>query len=78
MKQKQPVFTRRIHEVEMHQVINAQLFQLQHHCTQVGPQNFRICVVLHFSLISLLSVKSETLARAGTAGTTCSLLRTGF
>ena len=35
-----------VHEVEVHQVINTQLLQLQHHRAQVRPQDLWICVVL--------------------------------
>ena len=62
----------------MHQIIDAKLLELQHHCTKVRPQDFRIGVVLHFTLISFLSIQPETFARTSTASTTCSLLGTGF
>lgn len=35
-----------VHEVEMHQVINAQFLELQHHRAQIRPQDFWIRVVL--------------------------------
>lgn len=35
-----------VHEVKVHQVIDAQFLQLQHHGAQVGPQDFWIRVVL--------------------------------
>ena len=37
---------RRVHEVEVHEVVDAQLLQLQHHRAQVRPQDLGICVVL--------------------------------
>lgn len=35
-----------VHEVEVHQVIDTQFLQLQHHRAQIRPQNLWICVVL--------------------------------
>lgn len=40
------LLTWRIHEVKVHQIINPQLLQLQHHRAQVRPQDLRIRVVL--------------------------------
>lgn len=35
-----------IHEIEVHEVVDAQLFQLQHHGAQIRTQDFWICVIL--------------------------------
>lgn len=35
-----------IHKVKMHQVINTELFQLQHNRSQVGSENLRVGVIL--------------------------------
>ena len=70
--------TWRIHEIKMHQVINTQLLEMQHHGTQVRSQDLWICVVLHLRLVRLLRVQSETLAGPRTTGTARSLLGAGF
>lgn len=38
--------TWRIHEVKVHQIVDAQLLQLQHDRPQVGPEDFGVRVVL--------------------------------
>lgn len=67
-----------VHEVKMHQVIDAQFLQLQHHRTQVGPQNLRVCVFLHLCCVCLLCVQPEALAWPCTSSSTCTLLSAGF
>ena len=46
--------TRRVHEVKMHKVIDAELLKLQDNSAKVGPEDFWIRVLLHLSLIGLL------------------------
>merc|ERR1711963_895687 len=70
----QCLWSRRVHKIKMDQIINAQFLQLKHYRSQIGPQNFWIGVVLHFVLVCLLCIKSETFSRLGTTSTTSSLL----
>ena len=67
-----------IHEVKVHQIVDAQLLQLQHDRPQVGAKDLGVCVVLHLILVSLLSVESEALSRLCSTGTTGPLLCTGL
>mmetsp|Transcript_34640 Transcript_34640/g.59687 ORF Transcript_34640/g.59687 Transcript_34640/m.59687 type:complete len:381 (-) Transcript_34640:1079-2221(-) len=66
---------RRIHKVEVHQVLDAQLQQGQHHRLHARPQDLRVC--LHLQLVGEgpLRVQTETLSGTGTTRTTRSLLR---
>ena len=70
--------TWRVHEVKVHQVVDAQLLQLQHHRAQVGAQDLRVCVFLHLCRVRLLRVQAEALAWPCTTGSTCTLLSTSF
>lgn len=73
-----PPLTWGVHEVKMHQVINAQLLQLQHHRAQVGPQDFRVRVLLHLRRVRFLRVQAEALARPRAPGSTRPLLSAGL
>ena len=70
--------TWRVHEVKVHQVVNAQLLQLQHHRAQVGAQDLRVRVFLHLCRVRFLCVQAEALARPRTTGSTCTLLSASF
>ena len=37
---------RRVHEVEVDEVVDAELLQLQHHRTEIRPQDLGVSVVL--------------------------------
>ena len=43
-----------IHEVKVHQVVDTQLLELQHHSAQVGTQDLRVGVLLHLIRVGLL------------------------
>lgn len=60
---------------ETHQVIDAQLLQLQHDASQVAPEDFRVRLRLQVALEALLGVEAETLAGACASSTTSTLLR---
>ena len=61
-----------------YQVINAQLFQLQHNRAQVGPQDLWVGLLLKVLLEGRLSIQPEALARLCTPGTPSSLMSTGL
>ena len=61
-----------------YQVINAQLFQLQHNRAQVGPQDLWVGLLLKVLLERGFSIQPETLARLCTTGTPSSLVGTGL
>ncbi len=69
---------RRVHEVKVRQVVDAQLLQVEHHRAQVGAQDFRVRVVLHLPLKRLLRVQSKALARPRSPGAAGALLRRRF
>ena len=46
--------TRRVHEIKVHQIIDAKLLELQDNGTQVGTEDLGVCVVLHLILVCLL------------------------
>jgi len=68
--------TRRIHEIKVDKIINAELLQLQYDGAEVRSKNLGVRIVLHLLLICFLCIQSETLAGARTTGTTSSLLCT--
>lgn len=61
-----------------HQVINAQLFELQHHAAQVGPQDLGVGLLLQVLLETGLSVQAKTLAGLRTPGTPRPLMSAGL
>ena len=69
---------RGVHEVEVHQIINAELLELQHHRTEVGAKDFGVRVVLHFVFEGLARVEPEALAGPGPACSACPLLGRGL
>lgn len=62
----------------MHEIVDAELFELKHNGAQIRSQYFGIRVLLHFVLEGFLRVQTKTLARLGTTCTTGSLLRARF
>ena len=48
--------TRRVHEVEVDEVVDAEFLKLQNNGREVGSENFRVCVLLHLALKALLCV----------------------
>lgn len=69
------LWCRGIHEVEMNEIINAELFQLQDDASQVRSQNFRVGVVLHFTLVCFFRVQTESFAGASSSSTASTLLK---
>mmetsp|Transcript_80034 Transcript_80034/g.214217 ORF Transcript_80034/g.214217 Transcript_80034/m.214217 type:complete len:283 (-) Transcript_80034:1008-1856(-) len=51
-----------VHEVEVHQVVDAQLLEGEHHRPQVGPQHLGVGLLLQLLLEGLLRVEPEALA----------------
>ena len=54
---------RRVHKVEMNKIINSKTLQLQDNTAKITAQNFRIRLIDKIFVKSLLSVKTETLAK---------------
>mmetsp|Transcript_1749 Transcript_1749/g.4731 ORF Transcript_1749/g.4731 Transcript_1749/m.4731 type:complete len:261 (-) Transcript_1749:217-999(-) len=69
---------RRIHKVEMQQIIDSQRFQCQHRVGQVAALQLRNRRRQHLILVRVLCVQSEALARPCTARAPGSLARTGL
>ena len=69
---------RRVHEIEMYQVLDTKLLQLQNSVGQVRPENFRVSLLNKLLLESLLGVKTEAFTGPCTTGTTSSLLSRGL
>ena len=61
-----------------YQVINAQLFQLQHNRAQVRPQDLWVSLLLQVLLEGGLSIQPEALARLCTPGTPSPLMSAGL
>ena len=69
MSQKNPI---------AYQVINAQLFQLQHNRAQVGPQDLWVGLLLKVLFEGGLSIQPEALARLCTPSTPSPLVSAGL
>mmetsp|Transcript_44092 Transcript_44092/g.95819 ORF Transcript_44092/g.95819 Transcript_44092/m.95819 type:complete len:271 (+) Transcript_44092:242-1054(+) len=67
-----------IQEIKVHQIVDAQLFQGQHHHAQVGSQDLRICLFRELRSEGLLSVQTEALARPRASGAPGALRRRGL
>ena len=65
---------RGIHEIEVNKIINAKLFQLQNDASQVRSEDFRIGVVLHFTLVCFFRVQTESFAGTSSSSTASTLL----
>ena len=61
-----------------HQVINAQLFELEHHRAQVGSQNLGVGLLLQVLLEGGFSIEPEAFARLCAPSSPCPLMRTGL
>jgi hypothetical protein len=68
---------RRVHEVKVHEVVDAQLLQLQHDGGEVGAQNLRVRLRDQLLLERLLGVEAKALAGPRATGATGALLRAG-
>merc|ERR1719384_2738340 len=68
----------RVHEVEVNQIVDAELFELNDDSAQVRPQYLRVGVILHLVLVSLLCVEPETFPRPGSPSSASSLLGGGL
>mmetsp|Transcript_15069 Transcript_15069/g.63555 ORF Transcript_15069/g.63555 Transcript_15069/m.63555 type:complete len:372 (+) Transcript_15069:2103-3218(+) len=67
----------RVHEVEVHQVVDAELLQLEHHRSQVRAENLRVRLLLQVLLERRLRVQAETLPRPCAPRATGALVRGG-
>jgi hypothetical protein len=47
----------------MHQIVDPQSLQLQHHAAQIAAQNLGICLIDQIFVKSLLSVQTKTLRK---------------
>mmetsp|Transcript_15732 Transcript_15732/g.52661 ORF Transcript_15732/g.52661 Transcript_15732/m.52661 type:complete len:620 (+) Transcript_15732:595-2454(+) len=65
----------RIHEVEMHQIVDPQLLQGEHNRPQVRSEHLGVSLLLQLLVECLLSVETEALPWPCTSCTTCSLVR---
>lgn len=72
------LWSRRIHEVKVDEIVYSELLQLENHGTQVRPQNLGVRVILHFVLVRLFRVQSEALSGPGTTGSAGPLLSAGL
>mmetsp|Transcript_14985 Transcript_14985/g.34329 ORF Transcript_14985/g.34329 Transcript_14985/m.34329 type:complete len:504 (+) Transcript_14985:753-2264(+) len=63
----QGLWRRRVHEVKVDEVLNAELLQLQHHGAQVRAQDLGVRLFHQLLLVRLLRVQPEALARLGAA-----------
>ena len=61
-----------------HQVINAQLFELQHHAAQVGPQDLGVGLLLLVLFQTALCEPDKTLAGRRRPGTPRPLMSAGL
>jgi len=68
----------RVHEIEMDQIVDAQLLQLENDRPKIGSQDFGVGVLLHLVLVSLLGVESEAFPGLSSAGTAGALLSRGL
>mmetsp|Transcript_38970 Transcript_38970/g.96642 ORF Transcript_38970/g.96642 Transcript_38970/m.96642 type:complete len:253 (+) Transcript_38970:657-1415(+) len=66
---------RRVHEVEMQQVVDAEALEQQHHVAQVGALDLGDHVVLQLVEEGPLGVEPEALARRDAAGASGALVR---
>mmetsp|Transcript_48960 Transcript_48960/g.116583 ORF Transcript_48960/g.116583 Transcript_48960/m.116583 type:complete len:518 (+) Transcript_48960:640-2193(+) len=66
---------RRVHEVEVHQIVDAQLLEREHNAPQVAPQHLRVCLLLELLMERLLGVEAEALARPRAPCPPCPLVR---
>ncbi len=60
---------------QTHEVVDAELFQLQHHGSQVGAQDLRVRLLLQVLVERRLRVQAEALAGLRAAGATSALVR---
>ena len=66
---------RRVHQVEVHQVLDAELLQLEDRARQVRPQDLGVRLLDELPVEGLLRVQAEALARPRAAGAAGALLR---
>mmetsp|Transcript_45512 Transcript_45512/g.99125 ORF Transcript_45512/g.99125 Transcript_45512/m.99125 type:complete len:321 (+) Transcript_45512:593-1555(+) len=69
---------RRIHKVEMQQIIDANGLQHEHHVSQVGPLNLWCIVVVQLVLVGPFGEEPEAFARLHAPGTASPLVGGGF
>ena len=72
------VLGRRVHEVEVVQILHAQLLQQQHHVAQIGSLDLGHLVPKRLVHVHVLGVHSEAHARTGSPGATGALVRVGL
>mmetsp|Transcript_5353 Transcript_5353/g.18121 ORF Transcript_5353/g.18121 Transcript_5353/m.18121 type:complete len:398 (-) Transcript_5353:100-1293(-) len=69
---------RRVHEVEVHEVVDAELLELEHHGGEVGAQDLGVSLVDELLLEGPLRVEAEALAGARAARAARALVRGGL
>lgn len=67
--------TGRVHEIEVHEVVDAELLELKHDRAEVTAKDLGVRLLLHLRLVRLLRVQPEALAGARATCTTRTLLR---
>mmetsp|Transcript_12823 Transcript_12823/g.27654 ORF Transcript_12823/g.27654 Transcript_12823/m.27654 type:complete len:661 (-) Transcript_12823:60-2042(-) len=65
----------RVHEIEVHQVVDPQFFERQHHVGHFAAQNFGIRRLLQIVVEALFGVQSKALSRTGSSRASRSLTR---
>mmetsp|Transcript_33474 Transcript_33474/g.99610 ORF Transcript_33474/g.99610 Transcript_33474/m.99610 type:complete len:386 (+) Transcript_33474:87-1244(+) len=65
----------RVHKVKVHQVLDAELLELQHDRAEVRTQDLGVRLLHQLRLVRNLRVEAETLARPGAAGAAGALVR---
>lgn len=66
---------RGVHEIEVNEIIDTELFQLQDDASQVRSENFRVCIVLHLPLVRIFGVEPECFARTSSSSAASTLLK---
>ncbi|GIX62582.1 uncharacterized protein BcabD6B2_20170 [Babesia caballi] len=69
---------RRVHEVEVDQVVDPKRLETQHHVRKVGPLDLGVVDVVHLLLVRELGVQPEAVARAHAPGPAAALVGGGL
>jgi len=67
-----------IHKVKLQEILNTQGFEKEDDIGQICTLDFWQCCDEHFIFVLPFRVETETLARTGTAGSTCPLVGVGL
>ena len=70
--------TWRVHEVKVHQIVDAEFLQLEYDGAEITPEYFGVRLLLHLVNECLLRVQSKAFARLRAAGSSRPLLGARF